>query len=170
MTILQPAVALLFSVPVLMPVCATAQNHTPLANCDCPTVRLDDAFCAASLIFEGVPISSDTVFAAATGTRYPKNPIAHVDVIFKVDRTLKGAATDSTVISSPFMANECTFRFIPGMPYLVFARKHEGLMVTDRCTPTRTMDTIGQGFTDSLEFVRSGHSWVGRLPMDKPCK
>lgn len=163
---------LFFSIAAFMPVPAWAQGRTPLAGCDCPVVRLDDAYCVASLVFEGVPVFSDTAMTESTGTRYPKNPIAHVDVLFKVDRTLKGTANDSAVISSPFTANACTFRFTLGTHYLVFARMEEGLMVTDRCTPTRTMDAIGARFRDSLEFVRSGQRWVGGggSPLDIPCK
>src|SRR5690606_5077202 len=149
---------------------ATAQEHVPLAGCDCPTVRLDDAYCAASLVFEGVPLTTDTVMAAESGPRYPKNPIAHVAVRFAVERTLKGTAFEHAVILTPDGSNDCMFRFIPGTRYLVFARMDGQQLVTDRCTPTRAMDTVGQTFLDSLEFVRAGNRWEAGEVVEVPCE
>lgn len=148
---------------------AMAQEHVPLAGCDCPTVRLDDAYCAASLVFEGTPRTTDTVMAAESGPRYPKNPIAHVAVRFTVERTLKGTASEHAVILTPDRSNNCMFRFIPGTRYLVFARTDGQQLVTDRCTPTRAMDTVGQAFLDSLEFVRAGNRWEAGEVVEMPC-
>jgi len=164
------AIALLFGFSMLPPATALAQEFTPLAGCDCPTVRLDDAYCAASLVFEGVPISTDTVFAVGDALKYPKNPIDHVAVLFKVDRALKGVAVENAVVSTSFLKDDCAFRFLIGQPYLVFAHKDGDLMLTDRCTPTRAMETVGRSFADSLEFVRSGHQWEGHMPLDNPCR
>ncbi|MBZ0207613.1 MAG: hypothetical protein K8H89_14925 [Flavobacteriales bacterium] len=164
------ALAVLFNLGLFVPVTALAQDSAPLSGCDCPTVRLDDAYCASALVFEGVPISSDTVFSVGAQLRYPKNPIDHVSVLFRVNRSLKGQANTTTVISTSFKDDNCAFRFIMGQRYLVFAHKDGDLMLTDRCTPTRAMDTVGRSFSDSLEYVRSGHRWVDEMPIDKPCQ
>ena len=148
----------------------TAQDREPLAGCDCPTVRLDDAYCASALVFEGVPLSTDTVFAVGDKLKYPNNTIDHVAILFRVDRALKGVVVENTVVSTSFLRDDCAFRFILGQPYLVFAQKDGDMMVTDRCKPTRSMDMVGRSFADSLEYVRSGHQWVGHMPMDKPCE
>lgn len=147
-----------------------AQDRTPLAGCDCPAVRLDDAWCAASLVFEGVPISSDTIFTVGNELPYPRNPIDHENVLFKVVRTLKGETGPEVIISTARGRDNCSYRFIFGTHYMVFASKDGDLMVTDQCTPTRPMDVIGQSFKDSLEFVRSGHQWEGHVPLNLPCQ
>lgn len=163
------ALALLCGGIGLIPTETKAQDRTPLAGCDCPTVRLDDAYCASAFVFEGVPLSTDTVFAVDP-TKYPDNTIDHVAVLFKVDRTLKGVDAENAVVSTSFLKDDCAFRFILGQPYLVFAHKEGDLMLTDRCKPTRAMDTVSRSFADSLEFVRSGHRWVGKMPVDMPCQ
>lgn len=149
---------------------AIAQVHVPLAGCDCPTVRLDDAFCAASLVFEGVPLSADTVMASERGPRYPKNPFDHVAVRFQVSRILKGTADGQVVIATPDRANDCMFRFNAGSRYLVFARTDAQQLVTDRCTPTRAMHTVSRSFMDSLQFVRAGHRWEAGEVVEMPCE
>lgn len=147
-----------------------AQDRAPLSGCDCPTVQLDDAYCASAMVFEGVPISADTVFAVGNAQKYPKNPIDHIAVLFRVDRSLKGLADKGAVISTSFKDENCAFLFIMGQPYLVFAHKNGDLMLTDRCTPTRSLDTVGRAFSDSLEYVRSGNHWEGHVPMNTPCQ
>lgn len=148
----------------------SAQNNAPLSGCDCPTVQLDDAYCASALVFEGVAISTDTVFSVGGAQQYPKNPIDHIAVLFRVDRSLKGLADKDAVISTSFKNDNCAFRFILGQPYLVFAHKNGDLMLTDRCTPTRSLDTVGRAFSDSLEYVRGGNHWEGHVPMSTPCQ
>lgn len=150
--------------------CLNAQDFVPLAGCDCPTVQLDDAYCSSSMVFEGVPLSTDTVFSTGDASKHPKNPIDHIAVLFRVDRALKGPTDKNAVISTSFVQDDCAFRFVLGQPYLVFAHKDGGLMTTDRCRPTRAMDTVSRAFSDSLEFVRSGNHWVGHVPLDTPCQ
>ncbi len=147
-----------------------AQDRAPLSGCDCPTVRLDDAYCASALVFEGIPISTDTVFTVGNEMEYPKKAIDHIAVLFKVDRSLKGLADESAVVSTSFLTDNCAFLFIPGQRYLVFAHRDGDLILTDRCTPTRAMDTVGRAFSDSLEYVRTGHQWPGHVPQDTPCQ
>lgn len=145
-----------------------AQESNALLDCECPLVRIDDAYCAATWVFEGVPLSTDTIFSKGSGLP-EKDPIDHVDLLFRVERALKGSLAQQVIISTSFERDECAFRFILGTPYLVFARAEQELMVTDRCTPTRAMETIGRSFVDSLEYVRSGHQWEGHVPLNKPC-
>ena len=147
-----------------------AQEDKLLLGCDCPLVRIDDAYCAATWVFEGIPLSADTIFSASNGLVPDEDPIGHVDILFDVQRWLKGTARKKVIVSTSFERDECAFRFILGKPYLVFANTEQELMVTDRCTPTRPMETIGLEFVDSLEYVRSGHQWEGHVPLDIPCK
>lgn len=146
-----------------------AQDAEVLVGCDCPIVRIDDAFCAATWVFEGVPLSSDTTFSTGDQLEYPRNTIDHVDVLFDVSRWLKGVARKKVIVSTSFERDECAFRFILGQEYLVFAHQEEGLIVTDRCDPTRESESIGRSFADSLEYVRSGHQWEGHVPLTIPC-
>ena len=148
----------------------SAQDRAPLSGCDCPTVQLDDAYCASAMVFEGVPLAADTVFAVGDPQKYPKNPIDHIAILFRVDRSLKGLADKNAVISTSFKDGNCAYLFIMGQPYLVFAQKNGDLMLTDRCTPTRSLDTVGRAFSDSLEFVRSGNHWEGHVPLSTPCQ
>ena len=148
----------------------SAQNNAPLSGCDCPTVRLDDAYCVSAIVFEGVPISTDTVFSVGGAQQYPKNPIDHIAVLFQVDRLLKGSTEENAVISTSYKNDDCAFRFVLGQHYLVFAHKDGALMTTDRCRPTRAMDTVSRAFSDSLEYVRSGNHWAGHVPLDTPCQ
>lgn len=164
------AIAVICGAIGLLPAQLMAQDRAPLSGCDCPTVQLDDAYCVSTLVFEGLPVSTDTVFAVGDAQKYPKNPIDHIAVMFRVDRTLKGLADKSAVVSTSYKNDDCAFRFILGQPYLVFAHKDGDLMLTDRCTPTRAMDTVGRAFSDSLEFVRQGNHWEGHVPLATPCQ
>ena len=145
----------------LMPIgSATAQEHTPLAGCDCPTVTLNAAYGAAAVVFEGVPVSSDTVFTVGDQLKYPKRPIDHVNILFRVDNGLKGTGTGDIIVSTSFLLPHCAFRFIMGQSYLVFAQRKGGVLFTDRCMPTRAMDIVGRAFTDSLDAGRRGQQQV----------
>jgi len=146
-----------------------AQDNVLLLGCDCPLVRIDDAYCAATLVFEGIPLSTDTIFSVSNDLDPDVDPIDHVELLFDVQRWLKGTARKKVIISTSFERDECAFRFIIGKPYLVFASMEQELMVTDRCTPTRPMETLGRQFLDSLEYVRAGNRWEGHVPLDIPC-
>lgn len=148
---------------------ATAQDHTPLAGCDCPTVTLNDAYGAAALVFEGVPVTSDTVFTVGDLQEYPEKPIDHVNILFRVNGGLKGTGTGGDImVSTSFLKPHCAFRFIMGQSYLVFAQKQDGVLFTDRCMPTRAMDTVSRAFTDSLAADHKGQQRVEGVPPIPP--
>jgi hypothetical protein len=158
-----------FLLLLLVALPAMSQTDMPPEHCDCPTVRLDDAYCAADLVFEGVPFKTDTLMAPGGGT--PDAPVmGHVVVQFKAGRVLKGKTDGAVMILTTLGPEACTFRFLKGTSYLVFAHAENGTLRTDRCTPTRAMDDVRPAFQDSLEFVRSGQQWEGRVPLDKPCR
>lgn len=140
------------------------------AGCDCPTVRLDDALCYSDLVFEGTPVKMDTVFVRGGMKNSSDNTIDHVAVRFQVERVLKGSATMIVDVATASDHDACGFYFIPGQHYLVFSSQEDGMLKTDRCTPTRNLDTVTRGFTDSLSYVMSGHQWEGRVPLDTPCR
>ncbi len=138
--------------------------------CDCPTVQLDDAFCRSDLVFEGIPVKMDTVFVRGGMKNSSDNTMDHVAVRFQVERVLKGSATMIVDVATTLDHDACGFYFIPGQHYLVFTSQENGMLKTDRCTPTRNLDTVTRRFTDSLSYVMSGHQWEGRVPMDVPCR
>ena len=155
----------LLSAPALQ-----AQSFQPLANCECPAVRLDDAYCFSELVFEGTPSTTDTVYARSATGKYMQNSIDHVNSHFRVTHTWKGPGGGMAEVATFHKLDECGYRFIIGDHYLVFAHSLDGMMVTDRCTPTRAMDTIGPSFRDSLTYVSNGHRWPGPGPEDSPCR
>jgi hypothetical protein len=140
------------------------------ADCDCAQVRLDDAFCNAELVFEGTPLRSDTVYVVGGMANSSDNTIDHVAVRFQVERLLKGMTTTTVVSVSSTDRDACGFNFIPGQRYLVFTTKENGMPVTDRCTPTRALDTVTAAFTDSLSYVMSGQQWADRTTPAQPCR
>ncbi len=146
-----------------------AQTDMGPEQCDCPTVRVDDAYCAADLVFEGIPFKTDTLMPHELGT--PDAPtLGHVVIHFKTGPVLKGNVDGSVMILTTLGPEACTFRFLKGTNYLVFAHDEEGTLYTDRCSPTRAMDSISPSFLDSLEYVRSGKRWEGGVPLDIPCR
>jgi hypothetical protein len=142
------------SLLLLCRVHVSAQSFQPLAGCDCPTVSLTDAYRAADLVFEGTPLGADTVLNKGETGEYKKNSVDHVSTRFSVDRMWKGPGGGSAEVATFYKRDQCAYRFNPGMHYLVFAHSAGGMMVTDRCTPTRSMNTVGNAFRDSLELVR----------------
>jgi hypothetical protein len=140
------------------------------AECECPLLRLDDAFCHADLVFEGIPVAMDTAYVRGDMRNSSDNTIAHVAVRFQVQRVIKGNFPTMLVNVASVDRNACGFSFILGQRYLVFATHENGMVITDRCTPTRNMDTVTRGFADSLAYVMSGKQWEGRVPVDTPCR
>lgn len=138
--------------------------------CDCPLVRLDDAYCYSDLVFEGTPLKADTLYVQGDMRNSADSPIDRILVRFKVERVLKGTFTTMVMDIASADGGNCGFNFIPGQRYVVFATEDNGNMVTDRCTPSRAMDTVTRGFADSLAYVVSGKQWEGRVPVDKPCR
>ncbi len=162
----------LMCIPVLLLMGMREAPPRPEA-CDCPTVRLDDAYCYAEMVFEGVPVAMDTVFVQGGMKNSSGSVIDHVVVRFRVERLIKGPGTSMVGmvdVTSSEKNDNCVYLFVPGMKYLVFATLGRGMLVTDQCTPTRNMDTITRGFADSLDYVMEGHQWAGRVPLDKPCR
>jgi len=140
------------------------------ADCDCAKVRLDDAFCNAEFVFEGTPLRTDTIYVVGGMANSSDNTIDHVVVRFQVDRQLKGNATTKIINVTSTDRDACGFNFIVGQRYLVFTTKENDMLVTDRCTPTRALDTVTTAFTDSLGYVMSGQQWAGRTSPEHPCR
>jgi hypothetical protein len=131
-----------------------AQSFQPLAGCDCPTVPVDEAYRRADLVFSGTPILSDTVMNRSEDGRFKKNSIKYVKTKFHVERTWKGPGGAVTEIFTFYIRDQCAYRFNPGMHYLIFAYMSNGMMVTDRCEPTRSLADVTPAFRDSLEQFR----------------
>jgi hypothetical protein len=140
------------------------------ADCDCAPLRLDDAFCSAELVFEGTPLRSDTVYAMGGMANASDQGIDHVAVRFQVERLLKGHATTKVIRVASTGRSACGLAFRPGQRYLVFTRTEQGMPVTDRCTPSRALDTVTAAFTDSMSHVMSGQQWAGRAMPMQPCR
>lgn len=138
----------------LLPVLLSAQSFEPLANCDCPTVPLDEAYRHADLVFAGTPLTSDTVMNITEDGEYKKNSINYVKTTFSVDRMWKGNGRSTAYVATFYIRDQCAYRFNPGMHYVIFAHLAGSLMVTDRCTPTRSEDVVTPAFRDSLEQLR----------------
>jgi hypothetical protein len=138
--------------------------------CDCPLVRLDDAYCYSDIVFEGVAVKGDTTYVQGGMEHSDADPTDRVLVRFKVERVLKGEFPTLVTVIASAKGEHCGYNFIGGQRYVVFASVEDGVMTTDRCTPTRPMDTVTRGFADSLAYVMSGKQWEGRVPMDKPCR
>ncbi len=148
---------------------AMAQLEPPLSGCDCPTVRVDDEWCAAALVFEGVPYAADTTFAHAAIPPDGRDVLRHVQVRFTVDRVLKGDAPKDVIIRTATHRDNCAYRFIMGQRYMVFAHTDDGALETDQCSHTRALDTISPEYRDSLRYVERGHRWVEGKPVQRPC-
>ena len=131
-----------------------AQSFQPLASCQCPTVPVDEAYRRADLVFSGTPLTSDTVPNDAEDGEYRKNSIDYVKTKFRVERTWKGPGGGEADIATFYIRDQCAYRFNKGMHYIIFAHLAGGMMVTDRCTPTRSMTDATPAFRDSLEQLR----------------
>ncbi|MFZ1332180.1 MAG: hypothetical protein WAR83_08325, partial [Flavobacteriales bacterium] len=148
---------------------AFGQTGSDLLGCDCAMQRLDDAYCNSVSVFRGIMLSADTTYAVTNLEPDEKDGIEHIAVSFHVMEQLKGLPIEDVIVNTAVDHEACAYRFIPGNAYLVFARKDGDRMVTDRCTPTRNVNVIGQEFLDSLEYVRAGNSWHAGVPLDKSC-
>lgn len=138
---------------------------------DCALVRLDNAVCRTDLVFEGTPTHIDTVYVQGGMQHSDGSTIDHVAVRFQQHRVLKGTSTTMVVELHTSIGHDARgFHFLPGTRYLVFARMENGMLTTDRCTPTRSIDTVTRGFTDSLTFALSGQRWSERSTTDPPCR
>lgn len=150
--------ALLALLPIFLASRMDAQSFQPLAGCDCPTVPLDEAYRRAGLVFSGTALRSDTVMNKKADGGHKKNSIHHVMTTFRVERTWKGPGSAETDVATFYVRDQCAFRFNPGMHYLIFANSANDMMVTDRCTPTRSLTDVTPAFRDSLEQLRiAGH-------------
>ena len=149
---------------------ATAQDVKLHKGCDCPTIRLDDAYCASSVVFEGTALGNDTTYAQSGVKPVARDVIKHTSTRFQVTRSIKGESSETTTVHSAMDADDCGFHFIPGKHYLVFATFEDGALHTDRCDATRSMDGLTPVFRDSLSYVEAGHRWEGSVPLDGPCK
>lgn len=154
---------LLFSAPLC------SQDVEVPAGCDCPTVRLDDDFCASEAVFRGVALRSDTLWSLEATKRYDPDMMGRVATVFRVDRMMKGPDVKELTVLTGMRADDCAFHFVSGQGYLVFARREEDALVTQQCTHTRAVDTVTEGLLDSLEQVIAGWRWEGRVPVEKPC-
>lgn len=153
-----PYRGLLGLLPLLLAAPLFAQSFQPLASCDCPTVPVDEAYRRADLVFSGSPLSTDTVQNKTEDGEYRKNSIDYVKTTFHVERTWKGPGGDKADVATFYIRDQCAFRFNFGMHYLIFAHLAGGMMVTDRCTPTRSLTDVTPAFRDSLEQLRTtGH-------------
>lgn len=153
-----------------LPFGARAQSDHPpgKGKCDCPLVRLDDAYRNATIVFEGVPLSVDTIMPSARVKIDGSDAIGRVMVRFAVDRRLKGEGEGPITVTTGLGKDVCAFAFLPSEHYIVFASVKDGVLQTDRCMPTRAFDTVSEGFRDSLEYVRSGHLWESGVPVEAP--
>ncbi len=147
--ILVSLITLLLAAPL------AAQSFQPLAGCDCPTVTVDEAYRHADLVFSGTPLTTDTVMNDAEDGEYKKNSIQYVKTKFRVERTWKGPGGSDVDIATFYIRDQCAYRFNTGMHYLIFAHLSGGMMVTDRCTPTRSLTDVTPAFRDSLEQLRT---------------
>jgi len=147
----------------------SAQNVELHLGCDCPTVRLDDAYCASIAVFEAMALGDDTVY-----TKGGIEPLAH-DVIrsiptsFLVSKVIKGTVAKNVIVHSATNVDDCGYHFRSGERYLIFATRENGMLVTDRCDATRPLSALTPGFHDSLAFVLAGNRWGGRTPVLLPC-
>ena len=146
-----------------------AQELGVPSGCDCPTVRLDDDYCASSVVFEGRALRSDTLPALEATGRYGSKAQGRVRTRFQVQRVLKGGEAKELSIVTGTKADDCAFHFVTGQPYLVFARQDDDGLQTHQCTHTRALDTVTREFLDSLDQVVAGRGWDGGMPVKKPC-
>lgn len=70
-----PGCTLALTVLVLGSQKLNAQDNGLLLDCECPLVRMDNAYCAATWVFEGIPLSADTIFSTSTGVDARINPL-----------------------------------------------------------------------------------------------
>lgn len=149
---------------------ATAQDVELHEGCDCPTVRLDDAYCVSNVVFEGTALTNDTTYAQGGIKPVARDVLQHTSTRFLVTRSLKGETSGTATVLSAKGTDDCGFHFIPGKRYLVFATYEDGALHTDRCDATRSMEGLTAAFRDSLSYVEAGHRWEGSVPLDGPCK
>ena len=154
---------------MLMGTVLSAQDLGSPAGCDCPTVRLDDDFCASSAVFQGVALRSDTMWSMEAPDRYDPNVGGRVSTVFHVERMLKGPQVKEVTVLTGMRADDCAFNFVTGQGYLVFARREGKVLNTHQCTHTRALDTVSESMLDSLSQVFAGKSWEGGVPVDSPC-
>lgn len=138
-------------------------------SCDCPTVRLDDAYCASSVVFEGTALLNDTIYADSDIKPVARDVIESIRTNFLVSKVIKGKLDKNAMVQSATRIDACGFHFRPGARYLVFASTDNGALRTDRCDATRPMDVITPAFRDSLAYVQAGNRWEGGTPVPVPC-
>lgn len=139
-------------------------------ECDCPVQRLDDSYCRAAMVFEGVALDGDTTIANGDIGKYDERDV--IEVVhnkFRVSAVHKGEPLQHVTVITAHKDDPCGFNFISGEKYLVFAYKEDEGLATDRCTSTRNMDTITEELRDSLHFVMDGNRYEGGVPLDEPC-
>lgn len=149
---------------------SNAQDVELHTGCDCPTIRLDDAYCVSNAVFEGTALSNDTTYASGDIKPVARDVVQHTSTRFQVTRSIKGGSSGTTIVRSAVGTDDCGFHFIPGKRYLVFATLEDGALLTDRCDATRSLEGVTAAFRDSLAFAEAGHRWEGSVPLDGPCK
>lgn len=147
----------------------SAQDVELHRGCDCPTVRLDDAYCAASHVFEATAVMNDTVHATTGIKPVARNVVRSVPTAFLVSKVIKGDVGQRVIVNSSSHLDDCGFNFLSGERYLVFATLENGALQTDRCTATRPLATVDKQFRDSLQYVMAGNRWKGGNAISVPC-
>ncbi|MBK9421889.1 MAG: hypothetical protein IPN44_12685 [Flavobacteriales bacterium] len=151
--------------------CSALHAQTPVTvpGCNCQTSGLGEAFCAAVQIFEGVVLAVDTSFTTRNEKGGPHRSKARIDVLFKVVRSWKGPS-GTAVVRTSNKSDGCGFHFALGGSYLVFANPRDNSMITDRCTPTRQLASVGDDLRESLAFIRDSYDWDGKEEVLRPCR
>jgi hypothetical protein len=135
------------------------QPETPARECDCHAQRITDSWCRASAVFLGTVTGADTVYARAEIDRIQQDNFDHIAVGFTVDHVFKGENTAIMQVLTGVDGRNCGFSFRVGEPFLVFAYEQDGVLATDRCTSTRSANSIGRVFSDSLDYIIQGGTY-----------
>ena len=133
--------------------------HIPSRECDCPTQRITDHWCRASIIFLGEVTAADTVHARTDVGKWDRDVIERITVGFIVEHTFKGSPGAMVNIDTGLDDRHCAFTFRKGAKYIVFAHDEVGELAVDRCSGTRELDTVDRQFSDSLDHLLAGGTY-----------
>ena len=155
---------LLLLMPVLLMAQVRGQAEDRPEECDCPSYSVVDHWCRAAELFIGTVTAADTVFKRTEVDPIQRKSIDHITVGFLVEHQWKGDEAPMKNIHTATRneatdVSHCGVNFRVGEKYLVFAQNKNGQLTSGQCSGTRTADTVGRQFSDSLDYLMNGGTY-----------
>lgn len=97
----------------------------------------------------------DVIFVGkAAAVEEAKDAQDFFDVTFEVNKYYKGEGEPSIYVRTDKDRNRCGFKFDRNKEYLVYAKYHNGVLLTDACSRTRTIEKARvEGDISTLDMI-----------------